>query len=45
MDVFEAIEKRHSYRGGFSGAPVPRDDLESSTILTAARAAAGEDLS
>jgi nitroreductase len=28
MDLFEAIEKRHSYRGAFNGAPVPRADLE-----------------
>jgi len=27
MDLFEAIEKRHSYRGDFTDAPVPRDDL------------------
>ncbi|MHC4916781.1 MAG: nitroreductase family protein [Planctomycetota bacterium] len=27
MDVFEAIEKRHSYRGEFKDAPVPREDL------------------
>jgi nitroreductase len=27
MDVFEAIEKRHSYRGPFTDAPVPREDL------------------
>ncbi len=27
MDVFEAIEKRHSYRGGFQAQPVPRSDL------------------
>ena len=28
MDVFEAIGKRHSYRGPFTEAPVPRKDLE-----------------
>jgi len=28
MDVFEAIEKRHSYRGDFTEAPVPRSDLQ-----------------
>ena len=28
MDVFEAIKKRHSYRGGFKDLPVPRSDLE-----------------
>ncbi len=28
MDIWEAIEKRHSYRGGFSDSPVPRSDLE-----------------
>ncbi len=28
MDVFEAIEKRHSYRGAFARRPVPRADLE-----------------
>ena len=27
MDLFEAIEKRYSYRGAFTGAPVPREDL------------------
>ena len=28
MDVFEAIESRHSYRGAFQRRPVPRADLE-----------------
>ncbi|MGA2976522.1 MAG: nitroreductase family protein [Spirochaetia bacterium] len=28
MDVFKAIEARHSYRSGFSPTPVPRKDLE-----------------
>lgn len=27
MDVFEAISKRYSYRGQFTDAPVPREDL------------------
>jgi nitroreductase len=27
MDVFEAIAKRHSYRGRFTDAPVPEKDL------------------
>jgi len=27
MDLFEAIAARHSYRGSFTDAPVPRDDL------------------
>jgi nitroreductase/YHS domain-containing protein len=27
MDHFEGIAKRHSYRGGFTDAPVPREDL------------------
>ena len=27
MDLFEAIAKRHSYRGPFTDAPVPRDEL------------------
>ena len=27
MDVFEAIAKRHSYRGPYEDRPVPRDDL------------------
>lgn len=27
MDVFEAIKKRHSYRGGFEETPIPREDL------------------
>lgn len=28
MDVFEAINKRHSYRGNFKDEPVPREDLK-----------------
>lgn len=28
MDLFEAIDKRYSYRGKFTDAPVPRADLE-----------------
>ncbi len=28
MDVFEAIAKRYSYRGDFTDAPVPKEDLE-----------------
>lgn len=28
MDVFSAIEKRHSYRGTFTGKQVPREDLK-----------------
>jgi nitroreductase len=28
MDIFEAIQKRHSYRGEFRETPVPRSDLE-----------------
>jgi nitroreductase len=28
MDLFEAIAARHSYRGAFTDAPVPRDDLK-----------------
>ena len=27
MDLFETITARHSYRGAFTDAPVPRDDL------------------
>ena len=27
MDLFEAIARRHSYRGQFTSAPVPREDL------------------
>ncbi len=27
MDLFEAIEGRYSYRGAFTDAPVPREDL------------------
>lgn len=27
MDLFEAIERRHSYRGAFTDDPVPREDL------------------
>ena len=28
MDIFEAIKKRQSYRGGFKAQPVPRADLK-----------------
>ena len=28
MDLFDAIAKRHSYRGDFTAAPVPRADLQ-----------------
>jgi len=28
MELFEAIEKRYSYRGEFADVPVPREDLE-----------------
>ncbi len=28
MDVFEAVAKRHSYRGPFVDTPVPREDLK-----------------
>ena len=28
MDVFEAIDRRHSYRGNFTDHPVPREDLQ-----------------
>lgn len=28
MDVFEAIQKRHSYRGEYEDRPVPREDLQ-----------------
>lgn len=28
MDLFEAIGKRHSYRGPFTDAPVPEEDLK-----------------
>lgn len=28
VDLFEAIAQRHSYREGFTDAPVPRDDLK-----------------
>lgn len=28
MDLFDAVAKRYSYRGDFTGAPVPRKDLE-----------------
>jgi len=27
MELFEAVAKRHSYRGRFTDAPVPREDL------------------
>lgn len=28
MDLFEATKKRHSYRGGYTDAAVPREDLQ-----------------
>ncbi len=28
MDLFEAIDRRYSYRGAFTDAPVPRQDLQ-----------------
>lgn len=28
MDFFETVKKRHCYRGAFTGAAVPREDLE-----------------
>jgi nitroreductase len=28
MDFFEAVQKRHSYRGGFTEASMPREDLQ-----------------
>lgn len=28
MELFEAIQKRHSYRGAFTEQPIPRADLE-----------------
>jgi nitroreductase len=28
MDLFEAVEKRYSYRGAFADRPVPRSDLK-----------------
>ncbi|NQU24899.1 MAG: nitroreductase family protein [Candidatus Nealsonbacteria bacterium] len=28
MDLFEAVERRYSYRGDFTADPVPREDLE-----------------
>lgn len=28
MDIFKCIEQRHSYRGGFTNAPIPRNDLK-----------------
>jgi nitroreductase len=37
MDVFDAFQKRHSYRGLFTEDPVPRDDLIS--IVEAGRRA------
>ncbi len=33
MELFDAIARRHSYRGDFTAAPVPRKDLE--TIVQA----------
>jgi nitroreductase len=40
MDVFEAISKRHSYRGDFTDAPVPREDLVK-IVLAAIHAPSG----
>ena len=37
MDLFEAIHRRHSYRGEFLPEPVPREDLEK--IIAAGAAA------
>ena len=34
MDLFEAISRRHSYRGPFLDRPVPREDPVSYTHLT-----------
>ncbi len=43
MDLFEALEKRHSYRGPFLQRQVPREDLE--RIVTAGlRAPSGKNL-
>lgn len=43
MDVFEAIDRRHSYRGPFLDLPVPRHDLR--RILEAAlKAPSGKNL-
>ena len=28
MDVFEAVQRRYSYRGEFTKTPIPRDDLK-----------------
>ncbi|MCI0499286.1 MAG: nitroreductase family protein [Planctomycetales bacterium] len=28
MDIFEAIKRRHSYRGGLKNQPIPRQDLQ-----------------
>ena len=41
MDLFEAIEKRYSYRGEFTDAPVPREDLEK-IVMAGIRAATGK---
>lgn len=27
MDLFEAVARRHSYRGPYTDQPVPREDL------------------
>ena len=42
MDLFEAIEKRHSYRGAFTEAPVPVQDIEK-IIDAGIRAPSGHD--
>ena len=42
MDVFEAIEQRHSYRGGFKEAAIPREHLER-IVLAGIRAPSGVD--
>lgn len=41
MEVFEAIAKRHSYRGDFTDAPVPREDLLK-TVLAGIHAPSGK---
>lgn len=41
MDVFEACQKRHSYRGPFTDAPVERDDLKR-IVRTALMAPSGK---
>jgi len=41
MDLFDAVAKRYSYRGNFTDAPVPREDLVK-IVLAGIRAPSGK---